>query len=157
MGIRMVKRVGWACVAVVLLSSLTLAQGTKATAKAAGGGPDKAHLQKIWDAWSTLDPANAAQFYASGPHVFFDIAPLKYGSWEEYQKGVVAVLAPFLWLLQMSLKTQADIFAFPPKLVFVPTLEHYRTIWDTAFRRSFTNSAVVAVLSTALVNRRLSG
>src|SRR5438445_8290305 len=50
----------------------------------------------------------------------------------------------------MSLKTQADIFAFPPKLVFVPTLEHYRTIWDTAFRRSFTNSAVVAVLSTAL-------
>src|SRR5438094_41797 len=50
----------------------------------------------------------------------------------------------------MSLKTQADIFAFPPKLVFVPTLEHYRTIWGTAFRRSFTNSAIVAVLSTAL-------
>src|SRR5438445_7836053 len=63
---------------------------------------------------------------------------------------VLVILPPFLWLLQMSLKTQADIFAFPPKLVFVPTLEHYRTIWDTAFRRSFTNSAIVAVLSTAL-------
>ena len=63
---------------------------------------------------------------------------------------VLLILAPFLWLLQMSLKTQADIFAFPPRLAFVPTLEHYRTIWDTAFRRSFANSAIVAVLSTAL-------
>ena len=63
---------------------------------------------------------------------------------------VLVILAPFLWLLQMSFKTQAEIFAFPPRLTFVPTLEHYRTIWDTAFRRSFVNSAVVAVLSTAL-------
>ena len=63
---------------------------------------------------------------------------------------VVVILAPFLWLLQMSFKTQAEIFAFPPRLVFAPTVEHYRTIWDTAFRRSFGNSAVVAVLSTAL-------
>src|SRR5260370_3306590 len=57
--------------------------------------PDKAYLRKIWDAWSTLDPANAAKFYASGPHVFFDIAPLKYGSWEEYEKGVKGVLAGY--------------------------------------------------------------
>ena len=63
---------------------------------------------------------------------------------------VLVVLAPFLWLLQMSVKTQPDIFAFPPRLAFVPTLEHYRTIWDTAFRRSFANSTVVAVVSTAL-------
>ena len=26
------------------------------------GAPDKAHLQKIWDGWSTLDTANVAQF-----------------------------------------------------------------------------------------------
>ena len=57
--------------------------------------PDKAYLQKIWDGWSTLDPANVAQYYAPGPHVFFDIAPLKYGSWEEYQKTVTQVLADF--------------------------------------------------------------
>jgi multiple sugar transport system permease protein len=63
---------------------------------------------------------------------------------------VLVILAPFLWLLQMSVKTQQDIFAFPPRLAFVPTLEHYRTIWDTAFRRSFANSAVVSVASTAL-------
>ena len=79
----------------VIVTSLGFAQSKKAGAKPAAGAPDKAHLQKIWDAWSTLDPANAAQFYASGPHVFFDIAPLKYGSWDEYQKGVVNVLADF--------------------------------------------------------------
>ncbi|MGC2194411.1 MAG: nuclear transport factor 2 family protein [Terriglobales bacterium] len=80
---------------VALLATCGLAQTKKTTTKPWGDGPDKAHLQKIWDAWSTLDPANAAQFYASGPHVFFDIAPLKYNSWEEYQKGVVNVLADF--------------------------------------------------------------
>jgi multiple sugar transport system permease protein len=63
---------------------------------------------------------------------------------------VLLVLAPFLWLLQMSLKPPAEIFAFPPSLRFVPTLEHYRAIWDSAFRRSFANSAVVGVVSTAL-------
>ena len=58
-------------------------------------GPDKAYLQKIWDGWSTLDTANVAEFYASGPHTFFDIAPLKYSSWEEYQKGVSKELADY--------------------------------------------------------------
>src|SRR5271165_3413341 len=57
--------------------------------------PDKAYLQKIWDGWSTLDPANVAQYYATGPHVFFDIAPLKYGSWDEYQKGAQGLIATY--------------------------------------------------------------
>jgi ketosteroid isomerase-like protein len=113
MGVRMGKSFGWAFLAVMLLSSLTLAQGKKASAKAAAGGPDKAHLQKIWDAWSTLDPANAAQFYASGPHVFFDLAPLKYGSWEEYQKGVVAVLADFK-TAKLTVNDDAEIHAAGP-------------------------------------------
>ena len=63
--------------------------------KAAGPAPDKAYLQKIWDGWSTLDPANVAQFYAPGPHTFFDIAPLKYGSFDEYAKGVQGVVAGY--------------------------------------------------------------
>jgi len=67
--------------------------GTKKTA--AGNAPDKAYLQKIWDGWATLDPANTAKFYATGPHTFFDIAPLKYSSWEEYEKGVKGVLAGY--------------------------------------------------------------
>ena len=47
---------------------------------AASGAPDKAYLQKIWTGWSTLDVQNVRSYYASGPPVFFDIAPLKYTS-----------------------------------------------------------------------------
>jgi len=61
----------------------------------AGPAPDKAYLQKIWDGWSTLDPANVAKYYATGPHTFFDIAPLKYGSWDEYEKTVKGVLSGY--------------------------------------------------------------
>jgi ketosteroid isomerase-like protein len=61
----------------------------------ASGAPDKAYLQSIWDGWATLDTANVAKFYASGPHTFFDIAPLKYGSWDEYENGVKGELAGY--------------------------------------------------------------
>lgn len=60
-----------------------------------GSTPDKAYLQSIWDGWSTLNPANVEKFYATGPHTFFDIAPLKYGSFDEYEKGVKAVVAGY--------------------------------------------------------------
>ncbi len=73
------------------------AQTKKSAMKKAPAGPvlDKAYLQKIWDGWSTLDPANVAKYYATGPHVFFDIAPLKYGSFDEYSTGVKAVVAGY--------------------------------------------------------------
>src|SRR5579864_8988647 len=82
----------------VLLGALAFgltanAQSTKKGILA--GVPDNAYLQKIWDGWSTLDPANVAQFYASGPHTFFDIAPLKYKSWDEYKDGVTKELADY--------------------------------------------------------------
>ncbi|HEX9110900.1 MAG TPA: nuclear transport factor 2 family protein [Terriglobales bacterium] len=67
----------------------------KAAKAAAGGAVDKAYLQKIWDGWATLDAARQKQYYAQGPHVFFDIAPLKYASWDEYQPGVTQVLANY--------------------------------------------------------------
>ena len=79
------------------LLALTVAAQTKKSPMkmAAGAGPDKAYLQKIWDGWSTLDPANTSKFYASGPGVFYDIAPLKYNSWEEYEKGVKGLAATY--------------------------------------------------------------
>jgi ketosteroid isomerase-like protein len=82
------------CLLAVTLSAS--AQPKKSMKKSATGpAPDKALMQKIWDGWSTLDPANVAQYYARGPHVFFDIAPLKYASWEEYEAGVKNVLAGY--------------------------------------------------------------
>jgi ketosteroid isomerase-like protein len=75
---------------VALLATVTLA--TWAEKPASGAALDKAYLRKIWDGWATLDPAGQKQYYAQGPHVFFDIAPLKYASWDEYQAGVSKVL-----------------------------------------------------------------
>jgi ketosteroid isomerase-like protein len=95
-GTLMFKRLTPALICLLVFTLGVAAQTKKSTKKSsAGPAPDKAHLQKIWDGWATLDPANTAKFYASGPHTFFDIAPLKYNSWEEYQKGVKGVLAGY--------------------------------------------------------------
>jgi ketosteroid isomerase-like protein len=91
------KRLPAVLLYLLALTLSAIAQPPKPAAKksAAPPPPDRAYLQKIWDGWSTLDPANVAKFYASGPHTFFDIAPLKYGSWEEYDKGVKVVLSGY--------------------------------------------------------------
>jgi len=93
----MLKRILTVSLCLLVLTLSGLAQTKKSTMKksSAGPGPDKAHLQKIWDGWSTLDPSNTAPFYAKGSHTFFDIAPLKYNSWDEYEKGVRGVLAGY--------------------------------------------------------------
>jgi ketosteroid isomerase-like protein len=90
------KRLLTVSLCLLTLSLSSIAQ-TKSTMKktAPGPAPDRAYLQRVWDGWSTLDPANVAKYYATGPHVFFDIAPLKYASWDEYQTGVKAVLAGY--------------------------------------------------------------
>jgi len=81
---------------VLLLTGATSAAKTSKRSKAATGpAPDKAYLQKIWDGWGQLDPAKQAQFYAKGQHIFFDVAPLKYASWPEYQAGVVKELSDY--------------------------------------------------------------
>jgi len=67
----------------------------KAAKSAAVGGVDRAYLQKIWDGWASLDVTGQKQYYAQGPHVFFDIAPLKYASWDEYEAGVTKELGDF--------------------------------------------------------------
>jgi ketosteroid isomerase-like protein len=67
----------------------------KAARATSGVGMDKAYVQKIWDGWATLDASKQKQYYAQGPHVFFDIAPLKYASWDEYEAGVTKELADY--------------------------------------------------------------
>ncbi len=93
----MLKRVLAVSLCLLVFALTCSAQTKKSSMKKAGASPapDKAYLQKIWDGWSTLEPANVAGFYAKGPHVFFDIAPLKYDSWDEYEKGAKGVLAGY--------------------------------------------------------------
>jgi ketosteroid isomerase-like protein len=79
-----------------ILAVIFAAFAQKTTKKMSDAGvPDKALMQRIWDGWATLDPANVDQFYAKGDHTFFDITPLKYGSWDEYRKNVTNVLAGY--------------------------------------------------------------
>jgi ketosteroid isomerase-like protein len=88
----------WAVLVSVLALSLTgVSQTNKSTAKksSAAAGIDKAYLQKVWDGWDALDATKQVQFYAKGKHIFFDIAPLKYSSWEEYETGVAKELADY--------------------------------------------------------------
>jgi multiple sugar transport system permease protein len=63
---------------------------------------------------------------------------------------VLIIMFPFVWLLTMSFKTDADIFAWPPKLLFAPTAANYVALWDGNFPRSFANSAIASVVSTLL-------
>jgi len=83
------------CLLALTISGVAQTRKPAMKSKAAGATPDKAYMQKIWDGWATMDPAHVAQYYATGPHTFFDIAPLKYNSWEEYQAGVKNVLAGY--------------------------------------------------------------
>ncbi len=83
------------CLFVLVLSGSAQSKRSGTKKAFAGPAPDNAYLQKIWDGWATLDPSNTAKFYATGPHTFFDIAPLKYNSWDEYEKGVRGVLAGY--------------------------------------------------------------
>src|SRR6476659_5347286 len=66
--------------------------------------------------------------------------------------AILALLAlsPFLWLLLMSFKTNAEIFRWPPRVFFDATLANYAALWTSEFRNSFANSLVVSVASTAL-------
>lgn len=63
---------------------------------------------------------------------------------------LVVLLSPFLWLLQMSFKSNDLIMQFPPPLIFKPTLENYISLWHSAFAASFVNSLLSASFSTAL-------
>ena len=78
----------------VLALSLS-AQTKKSTTKSAAAPPDRAYLQKVWDGWATLNNDNVVKYYATGQHAFFDIAPLKYNSWDEYKKGSQSLLANY--------------------------------------------------------------
>lgn len=75
----------------LLLVGSGLAQAQKANDT--GEFPEfKALIQRYWQAWSTLNPDNAAPMYAKDADaVFFDVAPLKYNGWEEYKQGVLKV------------------------------------------------------------------
>jgi ketosteroid isomerase-like protein len=53
-------------------------------------------MQQIWDGWGTLSPATTAKFYSKdAQRTFFDLTPLKYTGWSEYDAGVRKAFADY--------------------------------------------------------------
>jgi ketosteroid isomerase-like protein len=53
-------------------------------------------MSEYYAAWNTLDPANAAKYYAKDPDlIFYDLLPLQYKSWKAYQTGVSTLFQNF--------------------------------------------------------------
>jgi multiple sugar transport system permease protein len=66
---------------------------------------------------------------------------------------LLAFLAPIAWVVQISFKTRAQIFVWPPTIfAFAPTLENYRGLFapGSHFARTLGNSLVAALAATAL-------
>ncbi|MEJ8845610.1 carbohydrate ABC transporter permease [Variovorax rhizosphaerae] len=61
---------------------------------------------------------------------------------------MLIVLSPFLWLVQLAFKPAADIFE--DSLLFVPTLDSFRSLLQGNFLKSFGNSLLVSTLSTGM-------
>lgn len=63
----------------------------------------------------------------------------------------VPVLFPFLWMLGSSFKTQVDIIAWPPRLVFTPVLDNYAKVFtEQNFLKYFINSSIIGIAAVGL-------
>lgn len=69
-----------------LLLSLVLSLFA-AFAQAASAPPNQATLQKVLDAWASMDLSKPAAFYAKDRGPFFDIAPRSWDNWAAYENG----------------------------------------------------------------------
>lgn len=72
--------------------------------------------------------------------------------WLVYALIVLWSGLPIFFIALYSVTPEREIFAFPPRLVFVPTLAHYLTLWrqwDNFFPTLF-NSLVIASAATLL-------
>jgi ketosteroid isomerase-like protein len=91
---------------IVTISSFTFAQTPKPQTapkeKPAAEAADKNQnalkeftpiIAEYYKAWNTLNLDMPAKYYAKDPSlVFYDVAPLKYNGWKEYQSGVKKLL-----------------------------------------------------------------
>jgi ketosteroid isomerase-like protein len=86
-------RIPFAPIFLLALTLPAVAQNAAAPPPKEAAAVDRAYLQSIWDGWASTDLEKQSQFYAKGSgHLFFDVAPLKYSSWEEYRDGVAPSL-----------------------------------------------------------------
>lgn len=58
---------------------------------------------------------------------------------------------PVLYMFLTAFKTETAAVSLPPRLIFQPTLEQFRTVLSGDFLPFFRNSAIASLVSTALV------
>ncbi len=96
----------------LLLTSIAFAQAkpaAKKPASAATGAPDRALLQKVLEAWATLNTDSVAKYYDQAPNdVFYDVAPVKYTGWQEYANGFKQ-MAETVKSIQFTLNDDATV------------------------------------------------
>ena len=65
--------------------------------------------------------------------------------------AILLTLFPIVWLLSVSLKTQRDAFAMPPKLIFEPIADHFLGLLERpGFVEAFMNSVYVTALGVVI-------
>jgi hypothetical protein len=83
----------------VVLSALCL----PAVAQKKGADDFNELIKRYYSAWNTLNPDNASPMYAKNAElVFFDIAPLKSGSWQEFSDNFKKNVAPGFTALTLT-------------------------------------------------------
>jgi multiple sugar transport system permease protein len=64
---------------------------------------------------------------------------------------LVAFMFPIVWLFLTSIKPPQDTFAYPPTLVFKPTLDSYQQVFgESDFPRYLLNSVIVGTTATVV-------
>jgi uncharacterized protein (TIGR02246 family) len=90
----------WVFGATALLALVSRYPSAAAQRTPAGDPEVLTRLEQLFEAWSDLDPAKVAPFYAKDSDlVFFDVAPMKYTGWAE-----IAAAAPKVFANYRSLK-----------------------------------------------------
>ena len=65
--------------------------------------------------------------------------------------AILLTLFPIVWLLSVSLKTQRDAFAMPPKLIFEPIADHFLGLLERpGFVEAFMNSVYVTAFGVII-------
>lgn len=60
-------------------------------------------------------------------------------------------LFPVYWMLSSSLKVEVEMFTIPPRWLFIPSLENYKTLFSTlGFSSYVINSVIASLTSTAI-------
>ncbi len=74
------------------------------------------------------------------------------GTWAvaAWAVGLLAFF-PVLYMFLTGFKTESNAVDLPPRLIFEPTLDQYRAIFESDFRPFFVNSAIASLVSTAVV------